>query len=309
MVAWLAHRFLPDKQLAPLTWADDLPVWQHPYPLLLLGVFGFSILLALLQGIIPSLRPWVRHHAPLWASAVGLLMIWDLVTLKMDWLSLPYFMGPDTVLAGMFEDREILFKSTLYSLLLLLCGFGLGVTLGLILGVAIGWFVSARYWVMPYMKWFGPIPATALIPVVMTISTHAFVNGVLLIAYAVIFPMTLLTSSGIANVRLSYLDVARTLGAGRWYLIFRVAIPAAMPHIFIGTFIGMLVSFLALIVAESVGVPHGLGWYLKWQQGYLEYAKVYGSLIVVAFFCSGMITLLFKLRDWVLQWQKGVIKW
>ena len=48
----------------------------------------------------------------------------------------------------------------------------------------------------------------------------------------------MLTSSGIANVRLSYLDVARTLGAGRWYLIFRVAIPSALPNIFIGLFMG-----------------------------------------------------------------------
>ena len=31
------------------------------------------------------------------------------------------------------------------------------------------------------------------------------------------------------STRASYLDVARTLGANRLYLVFRVAIPAAMP--------------------------------------------------------------------------------
>ena len=55
-----------------------------------------------------------------------------------------------------------------------------------------------------------------------------------IIALAVWFPVTMLTASGISNTRASYLDVARTLGAGRAYLIFRVAIPAAMPNIFIG---------------------------------------------------------------------------
>ena len=49
----------------------------------------------------------------------------------------------------------------------------------------------------------------------------------------------MLTISGIANTRASYLDVARTLGAGQSYLIFRVAIPAAMPSIFIGLFMGL----------------------------------------------------------------------
>src|SRR5947199_6437795 len=99
---------------------------------------------------------------------------------------------------------------------------------------------------MPAMKLIGPIPATALIPVVMTIWKESFPGSVALIAFAVWFPVTLLTSSGIANVRVSYLDVARTLGAGQPYLVFRVAIPAALPNIFIGMFVGLTVSFLTL---------------------------------------------------------------
>jgi NitT/TauT family transport system permease protein len=64
-----------------------------------------------------------------------------------------------------------------------------------------------------------------------------------------------------------------------------------------------------LIVAETVGVKSGLGWYLKWQQGYVEYARVYAALVIMSAFFSGLMTLLFKVRDWVLGWQKGVIRW
>jgi NitT/TauT family transport system permease protein len=99
------------------------------------------------------------------------------------------------------------------------------------------------------------------------------------------------------------------LGAGRAYLIFRVAIPAALPTIFIGVFMGLLTALLTLIVAETVGVRSGLGWYLKWRQGYAEYDKVYAALVIMAAFFSGIMTLLFKLRDWVLVWQKGMIRW
>jgi NitT/TauT family transport system permease protein len=60
----------------------------------------------------------------------------------------------------------------------------------------------------------------------------------------------MLTASGISNTRASYLDVARTLGAGRGYLIFRVAVPAALPNIFIGLFMGLGASFLTLVVAK-----------------------------------------------------------
>ena len=114
---------------------------------------------------------------------------------------------------------------------------------------------------------------------------------------------------GVSNVRASYLDVARTLGASRWYLVFRVAIPAAMPSIFIGLFMGLGSSFLTLVVAESLGVKAGLGWYIDWARNYAEYSKVYAALVIMAVFFSTIMTLLFKVRDWVLVWQKGVIKW
>ena len=130
-----------------------------------------------------------------------------------------------------------------------------------------------------------------------------------MIALTVWFPVAMLTISGIANVPVSYFDVARTLGAGRLYLIFRVAIPAALPTIFIGVFMGLGASFLTLMVAETVGVENGLGWYMGFKQGYAEYYCMYGALLIMALFFSGIMTLLFKLRDWVLGWQKGVIRW
>jgi NitT/TauT family transport system permease protein len=56
-------------------------------------------------------------------------------------------------------------------------------------------------------------------------------------------------------------------------------------------------------------VKSGLGWYVSWAQGWAEYGKVYAALIIMAVFFSTIMTLLFKVRDRVLVWQKGVIKW
>ncbi|MFX8453513.1 ABC transporter permease subunit, partial [Acinetobacter baumannii] len=81
------------------------------------------------------------------------------------------------------------------------------------------------------------------------------------------FPVAILTWSGIAAVPSSYYDVARTLGAGERFLILKVAVPAAMPSVFVGLFMGMGASFAVLVVAEMMGVKAGLGWYLQWAQG------------------------------------------
>jgi NitT/TauT family transport system permease protein len=246
---------------------------------------------------------------PILAAAILLLCAWELITGVLHWLPLPYFPAPPAVLQSMINDRALLFDSTWHSLLLLLSGYLLGVVIALITGICIGWFTPMRYWGMPLLKVIGPIPATAWIPLAMVLSPSAIFSAVILIALAVWFPVTMLTISGIANTRASYLDVARTLGASRTYLIFRVAVPAAMPSIFVGLFMGLGTSFLTLVVAETVGVKSGLGWYVSWAQGWAEYGKVFAALIIMAAFFSTIMTLLFKLRDRVLGWQKGMIKW
>jgi NitT/TauT family transport system permease protein len=300
MVALAAHWLLPDRQSTPPT---------NFYPTLLETLLAATILFLLAQWAWRQLRPAARHNGPLLAVGALSLGLWDVVTLKLAWMPLPYFPGPEMVVAGMLDDRWVLVDSTYHSLMLLLCGYSIGVAAGLVSGILMGWFRRVRYWGMPVLKVVGPIPATAFVPLAMVLFADAFMSGATLIAMAVWFPVTMLTTSGIANVPVSYFDVARTLGAGRGFLIFRVAIPASLPNVFIGLFMGLGASFLTLIVAETVGVKSGLGWYLKWQQGYAEYAKVYAALIIMAAFFSSLMTLLFKARDWVLVWQKGTIRW
>jgi NitT/TauT family transport system permease protein len=289
--------------------AKEPPAETHLYTRFLIIGLGLSIAAAIIQLFWLRLRKWMRHMCPIIAVAVLLLIAWEVITTGVRWLPLPYFPSPGGVLLSLVNDRALLFDSTWHSLLLLGGGYALGVAVALVTGICIGWFAHARYWGMPVLKIIGPIPATAWVPLAMVVSPSAMFSAVGLIALAVWFPVTMLTASGISNTRGSYLDVARTLGAGRAYLIFRVAIPAAMPNIFIGLFMGLGTSFLTLIVAETVGVRSGLGWYVSWAQGWAEYGKVYAALVIMAAFFSTIMTLLFKVRDRVLVWQKGVIKW
>jgi NitT/TauT family transport system permease protein len=284
-------------------------VETHSYSVFLEIIFASALVAAALQPFWSYLRRWMQHMCPIIAAAICLLMLWEVITARLHWLPMPYFPSPAGVLQSLLNDRALLFDSTWHSLILLLSGYVLGVALALITGICIGWFSFARYWGMPILKVVGPIPATAWVPLAMVISPSAMFSAVGLIALAVWFPVTMLTASGISNTRASYLDVARTLGAGPSYLIFRVAIPAAMPNIFIGLFMGLGAAFLTLVVAETVGVKSGLGWYVSWAQGWAEYGKVYAALVIMAAFFSTIMTLLFKVRDRVLVWQKGVIKW
>jgi NitT/TauT family transport system permease protein len=300
LVAFGVHAALAGKQLA---------AESHEYSALLGLVFSLWIIGIGVQVFWAGFRRWMVHMGPIIAAALVLFSAWELITVGLQWLPMPYFPGPAGVLHSLITERSVLFDSAWHSFILLLSGYALGVVIALVTGICIGWFAPARYWGMPLLKVVGPIPATAWIPLAMVVSPSATLSAVGLIALAVWFPVTMLTASGISNTRASYLDVARTLGANPSYLIFKVAIPAALPSIFIGLFMGLGASFLTLVVAETVGVKSGLGWYVAWAQGWAEYGKVFAALVIMAAFFSTIMTALFKVRDRLLVWQKGVIKW
>jgi NitT/TauT family transport system permease protein len=291
---------------------NAMPSATRAWFIFLGAMLALSLLLGGMQFVLPRVRAWLAETGPIFAGAIVLLSLWELATDGFRLIEPAlYFPSPPTVLESVVGDWSVLLDSTWHSLVLLLSGYALGGLVGLVSGVVIGWFTPARYWGMPLLKVIGPIPATAWVPFAMIITPASLHNlsAVLLIALAVWFPVTMLTISGIANTRASYLDVARTLGANASYLVFRVAIPAAMPNIFLGLFMGLGASFLTLVVAENVGVTSGLGWYFNWAQTNAEYGKLYGAIIIMAAFFSTIMTALFKVRDYVLVWQKGQIKW
>ncbi|HEX5011404.1 MAG TPA: ABC transporter permease subunit [Planctomycetota bacterium] len=279
------------------------------YTMFLGGVAALSVAAAVVAALALPVRLWLKRMGPIFAATLLFLGAWEVITAGMSLLPMPYFPPPAGVLQSFMDDFDVILDSTWHSLILLLTGYAVGVVVGLVTGICIGWSVRFRYWGMPVLKVLGPIPATAWIPLAMVVSPDTSYSAVGLIAIAVWFPVSMLTASGVANTRASFLDVARTLGAGRAFLIFRVAIPAAMPNIFVGLFMGLGASFLTLVVGETVGVKSGLGWYVAWAQGWAEYGKVYAALIVMAVFFSTIMSLLFKVRDKVLVWQKGMIRW
>jgi NitT/TauT family transport system permease protein len=251
----------------------------------------------------------VVQRAP-WLLLLGLfLTLWEIATAKLAWLPLPFFPPPQAIVEVYTDDLPKLFDSVWASIKLQLGGYVIGAALGFVTGVSIGWSRAVGYWVHPVLRFIGPLPATAWLPIAFFTFPSSWSASTFLIALATGFPVTVLTWSGVASVSNAYYDVARTLGAKPSFLVLKVAIPAALPHVFVGLFMGLGASFAVLVVAEMIGVKAGLGWYLQWAQGWAAYANMYAALLVMSLLCSGAITLLFRVRDHLLVWQKGVVKW
>jgi NitT/TauT family transport system permease protein len=271
-----------------------------------LGAVGFAAL-AVAGPRTGCLRDTLDHYGP-WFIAIGAwLTLWEFATAKTGWLPKPFFSPPTGLLHVYVTEWQRLLICIGYSLRLWALGFGLGAVFGYVGGVALGWSKRFAYWGMPILKLIGPVPVTAWIPVTFYFFPTTFDASVFIVALASGIPVMILTSSGVASVNRAYYDVGRNLGAKSWYLVSRIAIPSALPHTFVGLFMGLYYSFAVLVVAEILGAKYGLGWYIQFQTNYSGYANVYATLVIMSLLCAGLVKLLFSVRDRLLVWQKGFI--
>ncbi|QDR79300.1 ABC transporter permease [Sporomusa termitida] len=286
-----------------------MPV-KHPYFVYLLAAFLIIFTTITITSYFNAkAKAWLEERNLFVAVTFLFLTILNIITKKLALLPVIYFPSLDRILGVIVEDREFLALCLASSGKLLFTGYFFGAIAGFATGIAVGFSKGAAYWINPLIRVLGPIPATAWIPLVLISFPTTFSASSFLIALAVWFPTTVMTSSGILNVQNAYFEVSSTLGAGKYYQIFKVGVPASMPHMFIGLFNGTCASFITLMTAEMLGVKNGIGWYINWQKEMMAYANVYAGLIIIAVTFSILITLLFKVRDQVLVWQKGVIKW
>lgn len=274
------------------------------------GVAGLLLILAIGERVSRFTIPTKIRGAGPWLLFLAVaLTAWELATAKFPLLPRPFFASPQALLEVFTDDYPRLGDSVWNSVRLLTGGYLIGAAAGFALGVAIGWSRAIGYWAHPVLRLIGPLPATAWLPVAFFAFPSSHSASTFLIALATGFPVTVLTWSGVASVNKAFYDVARTMGASQRFLVLKVAIPAAMPSVFVGLFMGLGASFSVLVVAEMMGVKSGLGWYLQWAQGWAAYANMYAALLVMALMCTGLITLLFRLRDRLLAWQKGLVQW
>ena len=282
----------------------------QPYLLYFLGICLAAYLIFSIAALFSvETRKKVVYMAPFYAMLSQLLNGLNLLTAKFAVLPVIYFPAPDRILQVFVKDFDLLLSCIVYSYSLLAISWILGVSIGVATGAWLGFSKRADYWLWPFIKALGPIPPVAWIPLVLVLFPTMYSGSVFLIFLSIWFPTASLTLAGIRNVNKSYFEVAETLGASHWDQVFRVAIPAAMPDIFMGVFTGTCMSFVVLVTAEMMGAKYGLGWYVNWQKEVMAYANVYAGLILIAgSFCLFM-NLMFNLRNRLLAWQKGVIKW
>ena len=125
---------------------------------------------------------------------------------------------------------------------------------------------------------------------------------VFIMVYVAIFPLLLNTLAGVRGVDPKLLAAARTMGISRRATLRQVVVPAALPTIMVGLRLAFAGAWSAVVAAELIGAPSGLGFAIEWYRQLLMSPKVFGFIVligIVGFTCDALLRALQrKLTPW-----------
>jgi NitT/TauT family transport system permease protein len=145
------------------------------------------------------------------------------------------------------------------SLLRITWGFCLGAGPGILIGVTSGWYRTFGILIHPVVELVRPIPPLAWIPMAIIWFGLGEPSKVFVIFLAAFFPVVTNTYRGMIGIDPMLLRAAQTMGLSGPALLFRVAIPAALPDIATGLRVGWGLSFGILVAAELIAADRGMG--------------------------------------------------
>lgn len=242
-----------------------------------------------------TLMDWLNPILRKIASPLLVLLVWEMLV-RVNLLDHRFFPAPSSI-AGTLAQLTLsgeLWMHVSASLQRVALGFLVGGSLGLIIGLAMGWSRLAEQIIDPLIAVFYPLPKLALLPLLLIIFGIGEASKVAIVAIAVFFTVVINAAAGVRNIEPVLIDAARNYGARGAQMFLKVVIPAALPTIFTGLRLGLGLGLVVIIAAEFVASQRGLG-YLVWLSwGTLSTAKMYSGLIVI-----GLIGLL---STYALQW-------
>ena len=226
----------------------------------------------------------LRALAPIAATGVGLVVLWQLLVLVGDYP--PFILPGPLAVATRFVTAwtdGTLAPHALTTLVEVLLGFGVGAGLGLALGALLARSRLAGLVLSPYLVAAQSTPILALAPLLALWFGTGLLPKVLICALIVFFPVAVSTMVGFRGVDRKLVELARSLRATPRQRFLAIDLPAAAPAILGGMRVGVTLAVVGAIIAEWAGAESGLGWLLNLARGTtFDTPLLFATLLTIA---------------------------
>jgi NitT/TauT family transport system permease protein len=243
-----------------------------------------------------------RSYAVLsWLTGLALLAVWTAAT-NFGWVNPTTLPSPQTMFATLtsfitegYAGRTAL-DHVLTSVARTFAGLISAIVVGIPTGLLIGYYPAANAIFGPIFAFLRPVPPIAFIPLVILYFGIGEFPKILLIATAAFWYIVLNTANGVRSVPLDLIRAALNLGVRPHQLVFRVILPAALPHVMAGIRTATALSWAMLVASELVAAQVGLGYMIMDAATFFRLPFVYLGVILI-----GAIGLLLEIMTRMLE--------
>lgn len=228
-----------------------------------------------------------RFFVPLISLGVPLL-IWEFLA-RSGAINDFLFPPPSAIFASIWSksglqfETGVLYSHVYSSMYRLMAGLALATVLGTLIGILIGMTQWGRFLFKPLLSLFMPVPTLAWTPILLLLMGVDNKTTIFIVFIAASFEIILNVIAGIENMNVKVFWVARSMGASRLQIFFKVIIPGILPYLITGVKLGSGYAWRALIAAEMLAASSfGLGFMIYEASEFMDMTTIYAGLIMIA---------------------------
>jgi len=184
-----------------------------------------------------------------------------------------------------------------------LLGFLLGSAIALIVGAAVAEFRTLERFIYPYVVALQSMPKVALAPLLIVWCGFGLLSKVVLVALICFFPMFVNVVAGLHSSRAELIDLYTAFSASRWQVFLDVKLPSALPSIFAGLQISLVLALLGAVVGEFVASQKGLGSLIQAASLNFDVPVMFACMVTLAVMGATASALMRALQRHFLFWE------
>jgi sulfonate transport system permease protein len=218
-----------------------------------------------------------------WLVPVALLIAWE-AAVDAGLLSTRILPAPSTVLVAGYHLSLTgeLFTHIGVSFARAGTGFAIGGAIGFALGLLNGVFPFSSRLLDSLLQMVRNVPHLALIPLVILWFGIDEEAKLFLVALGVFFPIYLNTYHGVRTVDAGLKEMGLVYGLGGIGFFREVILPRALPSVLVGVRYALGITWLTLIVAETVSASSGIGYMTMNAREFLQTDVVVLGILIYA---------------------------
>jgi ABC-type nitrate/sulfonate/bicarbonate transport system permease component len=161
-------------------------------------------------------------------------------------------------------------------------GFALSLVVGLLLGMAMGWWRWLEFLVDPLVNFGYAAPRIALVPLLVVWFGIGTPSKVAVVFLSAVFPIIINTMSGVKTADASLVRVARSFNAPSLQVFRTVALPGALPSIVTGIRLGIGQGLIGMVVGELIASTAGLGYTIETAGNNFQTSLMFVAVVIVS---------------------------